>query len=217
MDAIRKWINGGRNYQVGVKLYLIYGADQTLKNLFIQEHETIYKKQRLLQSLQNLLSRKPILEEPTQEIGKINLIPNNEKAWPPEPTIDPVIKALKEQWKPLFAEMMNLCHRLFDLQSDSERGQAAHRILDLDDLCDEIYVKRDHYLIHHSLPTSSKPDAVTDPIKWPQKLANAQRYIREYRIKCAKEPENENYAAKLKEYEDEVTHYKRLLKIEIIE
>lgn len=217
METLRRWLNGDRSYQVGVKLYLIYGDNQLLKNLFTQEHETAYKKQRLLDALQNLLRNKTILEEPGKEIMQANPLAVKEKVWPLEPINDPVIKALKEQWKPLYAEMMNLCHRLFDIQSDPERGQSAHRILDLDDQCDEIYAKRDHYLIHQSLPTSSTPDVITDFIKWPQKLANAQRYVREYRIKCKNAPKNERYAAKLQEYDEEVRYYKKLLKIETVE
>src|SRR6185436_9263303 len=75
-----------------------------------------------------------------------------EKRWP-EKIEDPVLTALKAQWKPLFAEMMSLTSRIYDVakaglhdeQQKREAGKMAHRILDLDDECEEIYIKRDHY------------------------------------------------------------------------
>jgi hypothetical protein len=33
-DAIRQWLQGQRNYDEGVKLYLIHGKDHQLKKVF---------------------------------------------------------------------------------------------------------------------------------------------------------------------------------------
>jgi hypothetical protein len=216
MEALRKWLNGERTYQVGVKLYLIYSKDQSLKELFTQEHETTYKRDRLVQEIKKLLQ--PLREEDSVSCDKsASLVTHNiisEGVWPSDPVSDPVLKALKSQWRILFSEMMNLSHRLFDIVSDIERGQCAHRILDLDDLCDEIYLKRDYYLLNKVLPDQQDPEVITDPVKWPMKLKNAERYVRDYTLKCNADPDNEKYAAKLKYYTAVVISYKRLLKIE---
>jgi hypothetical protein len=220
MDVIRKWINGGRNYQVGVTLYLTFGDDDTLKKLFTQEHETEYKRKRLLAALQELINTKKDAVEPIQSNSSRTQEPppkTDLNSWPQEPISDKVISALKARWRPKFAEMMSLSQRLWDMTTVSERGEAAHRILDLDDQCDEIYAERDFYLAYNRLPDTRHTESVTDPLKWPQKLANAQRYVRDYRIKCAKYPDNPRFAAKLKQYEEEVKRYKSLLKIDIEE
>lgn len=213
--ALRNWLNGDRDYQVGVMLYLKYGDNQLLKDLFTKEYETNFKRERLIKEIRKLLQPNTIVTQQTpvehKADSQVNCHPQNR--WPDEPVSDPVIKVLKDQWRIYFSEMMNLSHRLFDIVSDIERGRYAHRILDLDYLCDEIYYKRDYYLIHKILPDQKNIDVVTDPNKWPLKLMNAERYVREYRIRCREEPSNERFASKLKYYQDVVLAYRELLKL----
>lgn len=216
-EALRNWLNGGRNYQDGVRLYLSYGNNQLLKDLFTKEHETDFKRQRLVKEIKILLQPDKIVVQQTpfeKESGsESQFVCHLHNRWPDDPVSDPVLKVLKDQWRIYYSEMMNLSHRLFDITSDIERGKCAHRILELDVLCDELYNKRDYYSIHKLLPDQKKADVVTDPNRWPLKLMNAERYVREYRIRCKAEPGNEKFALKLKYYQDAVLAYKELLKM----
>ena len=91
----------------------------------------------------------------------------------------------------------------------------AHRILDLDDACDDIYRQRDHYLAHGHLPEEPKPLAlVVDPAKMPLALANCSRYLRDYKNKLKKHPDDVRAAAQLAKYEWAVAEYKKILKLE---
>lgn len=212
MEMIRHWLNGTRNYGQGVQLYLQFGKDDILRSLFKKEGETAFKKGRLMQALKELLQNEKksftqIIEQPA------TLKITEEKNGWEKAEGNVILLSLKGEWQKCFSEMKLLQHRLADMPSKEERGAAAHRILDLDDQCDEYYAQRDYYLEHGKLPDEPSEEIVTDPTKWPMKLANARRYIREYRIKMKKEPENIKYAAKLKQYEEEVVLYEEKLKI----
>jgi hypothetical protein len=144
-----------------------------------------------------------------------------QKGWGHREQMDPVVLALWNQWKPLFSEMNGLQSRLHDValkgQTDPAAKQEAHqmakRILSLDRQCDDLYFKRDTYRTTGTLPTDKRKadDLETDPKKWPTALANAQRYVREYRKKAKDEPTNENTAQQLQKWIDRVEHYKTKL------
>lgn len=226
MEEIRDWLNSSKDYAAGVQLYLKYGNDRTLKALFTQEAETAFKRDRLFAALKLIYEN---LRNPTTPKAAIqrqlekNNPPENFKYWPPVPISDPVLNALYEQWKPIYAEMMNLSARIYDVAVFGEKDQQkaleacsmVHRILDLDDKCDEIYAKRDYYYEHGALPTLLvETEIVGDPVRWATLMNNAERYVRQYKGKLKKDPSNEKAAAKLKHYEAEQAKYRKLLKLD---
>ncbi|RYE02393.1 MAG: hypothetical protein EOP50_00185 [Sphingobacteriales bacterium] len=110
--------------------------------------------------------------------------------WPIE--LDATLQALHDQWKPLFTERMMLMNTIYDVakagRTDTEKrleaGRMAHRILALREQCIALYEQRDHYLEHGKLPADPVPEGVaTDPRQFPKKLANHERYRREYKAK----------------------------------
>lgn len=144
--------------------------------------------------------------------------------WPVE--MDETLQILHRYWKPLIAEKYNLQARIYDVakrgqKDDASREQArimALRILELRKQCRAIYDKRDHYLNHGELPREApKPSGIsTEPKEWPLKLANAQKYLRDYKAKYRKEDDAEKRQAiqvKINEYEAVVAEYKKLLGI----
>lgn len=219
MELIRSWLNGSRNYNQGVQLYLQYGKDDILRSLFKKEGETTFKKDRLFEALKDLHAnfKKSFTQLSEARVEQESIIPNksenvsNKPGW--DDTDDIVLITLKNDWKKCFSEMKMLQHRLTDIATKEERCAAAHRILDLDDQCDEFYAKRDYYLEHKKLPEERSDDIVGDPVKWPVKLANARRYVREYKIRLKKDPRSVAFAAKLKKYEEEVIFYEEKLKL----
>jgi DNA repair exonuclease SbcCD ATPase subunit len=144
------------------------------------------------------------------------------RGWPP--VMDATMQQLHDQWLPLFVEKKNLQSRIHDIATagetnpdkKTEAGAMAHRILDLRDSCRSIYVKRDHYLEKGVLPDEPKPydlEIPTDANKWPLTLANYQRYVRQYKNKLAKRPDNKNFQHQLERYEWGVAQIKKLLGI----
>lgn len=206
-----------------MQLLLDHSTDEKLKRLFTMEAESAFKKKLLTDSLKKLLStgaeknihEKKVAENSVQSVKKAHL------GWPESE--DQVLTALRLQWKPLFSELNNLSARLYDISKAgiedvakrNEAGAMAHRILDLDDECDEYYAKRDYYLEHKRLPDDRNQEpAIVDPLKLPILLHNAQRYVREFKLKVKNNPSNEKAAAKLLKWEQKVVELKRQLKID---
>lgn len=218
MDGIREWLNGTRNYDAGVQLLLQHSGNAKLKRLFTSEAASDFKRSLLGKELAALVTgaavAKQVQEEQQQQVVQRVAVAHN--GWPQQ--MDEVLQALHAQWKPLFSELNALSSRLYDVAKagkQDEAGRMAHRILDLDDECDGIYEKRDHYLEHGKLPNQAAPGgAVVDPLKWPLALSNAQRQLREARLRLQKAPNNERIAATIRKNEGLVAHYKQLLKLD---
>lgn len=210
MEEVRSWLNGDRDYFAGCKLYLKYGDDPVLTALFRKQDISRFKEERLLKAMIDIWRGGQVKATLPNAI----VAPSNRKdeGWPK--SRDKILSALRKQWEPLFKEMKTLHAQLLLIGSDEERGVAAHRILDLDDACDIIYAKRDHYLQYGRLPDEKEPDKVVDPAKYAVRLEAAKRYVRRYKNHLKKNPKNEKYAAKLKKYQAEVLFYKEKLKID---
>lgn len=230
MQDVKDWLNSKPyNYEKGVRIYLQYNRDPLIIALF-REDETDFKRQRLIGLMQafsekvNTLqpaspaSLKPILQD---------LSPISHKGWP-NPITDPVIQALWEQWRPIYARMMTLQAQVYEVACQGEQGntyksieagQMALEILSLDEQCDEFYAKREYYQRYGRLPDTQQVEEVliVDPIKWITQLKNAERYVRDYRLKLKNDPDNKNahkWATKLNQYQAEVAYYKKLLKLD---
>jgi hypothetical protein len=123
---------------------------------------------------------------------------------------------------------MNLQARVYEVAllgqqgfpgKDIEACQMAHRILDLDDMCEEIYAERDYYLQYGKLPENKakEVEVVGDPVRWVTELENAKRYVRRYRTKIENNPGHPStvkWAQLVKDNEEKVAHYKKLLKLD---
>lgn len=226
MQEIRDWLNSTKEYATGVKLYLKFGSDPILKSLFTKEAESQFKRERLFLALKSIYDnyRKPTTAKAAiQRQVEKQRPPENFKYWPTVPISDPVLSALHEQWKPIYAEMMNLSARLHevavlggkDQQKALEACSMAHRVLDLDDQCDEIYAKRDHYYQHGTLPGPlNKPEPVGDPVRWVTLMNNAERYVRQYKNKLKRDPANEKIASQLQKHQEAYSNYRKLLKLD---
>lgn len=154
MDDIREWLAGNRDYDAGAKLYLIHGKDAQLKKVF-SEPVSPFKKGKLEESLRALLTGKAEAVkkiEITKETA-IQRVSVGNRRWSEK--MDATESALHKKWMPLYAEMMNISARLYDValagtkdpSQKQESGRMAHKILDLDDDCDKIYEQRDYYQI----------------------------------------------------------------------
>lgn len=212
MEDVRQWLNSDRDFFAGRDLYLKYGSDDALRSLFQTDDVNRFKSEKLFKALREIFTQ----PAKTQESHKADTR-KIQKAAPAgwkKNTKDAVLKALRAQWEPLFKEMKTLHAQLLLIDNDEQRGVVAHRILDLDDMCTEIYQKRDHYMQTGKLPDEKEPDKVVDPSKFAVRLEAAKRYVRRYKNYIKKNPENEKYIQKLKQYEDEVLFYTKKLKLD---
>jgi hypothetical protein len=223
MQELIAWLNHP-DYKIGVELFLKHSRNKRLNDLFRYEAESPYKKARLLKEINLLISKhqeKPPVEYDTATHTSITV------GWPPKPITDVVLAALYDQWKPMYDEMLNLQARIYDVALQATNGndlkmlescQMAHRICDLDDACDAIYAKRDHYLQNGSLPTEApKREIVGDPVKWALELQNLLRYERRYKNILQKEPGHrlsDKRAQTLQQCQEDIAWYKSLLKID---
>lgn len=228
MESIRQWFKAGRPYDEGVQLYIKHGTDSVLKMIFTREERTAFKVAKLQEALRQLLPRPATTACPTisTSLPPAPLETKKPHAWPPLPIEDQVLKALWEQWRPKYAELKSLQQRLYhvalggktDVNKRLEAGQMAHRILDLADDVEALYIERDHYLDTGSLISHSTSEAeVIDPVRWATELKNNERYVRDYKAKLAKEPNHKNavkWADKLKEKQALLAKYKKLLKLD---
>jgi hypothetical protein len=227
MEVIRHWLNGSRDYATGVRLYDQHGSNKLLKRLFSEEAPNETKKQRLVKELEAMLKGqvKEVLQVTQLEQRIIQTTKQEAKPartrWSEK--MDEVEKSIFETWKPLYSEMLHLQTTIDalaragvkDPDQEKQAGVMALRIIELDKLCDNLYEERDYYLQHGKRKESTGPVEISLlPEQWHKKLANHQRYIRDYRKQLEKDPTNTNAAAQIQKHEWAVAEYKKLLKIE---
>lgn len=194
MNEIREWLNSGKNYNAGVKLYNKYGDDPEMKDLF-REFRTPFKEKKLLELLKGLIDatgiQKKAEEEKQQTLKKEAAA---RQGWPI--TMDLSLSELHKIWKPLYDEFRSLVSRLYDTalagKADPyrqiEAGNMAHRILDLRDEIADIYSRRDHYLDHGKFPgekQSFKP-ITGGPEKIAERRLTVRRYLTRLKNELAK-------------------------------
>ncbi len=216
---------------------MIYGTDLALKRSFQEDLVTDYKRKKLEEELNALLpTDKPVKKPVVRSPGLIKSTgPQISLQKPPAPSteftpekgwskqMDATEQVLHNKWKPLFTELMNLTARVGEQAREGkadpykkiEAGRMALRILDLDDQLDEIYQQRDQYKASGHLP-EEKPygEPCIDFKQMPLKLANHQRYVREYKAKMTKNPNDLNMATQLKKHEWFVAYYKKQLNLD---
>lgn len=227
MQDVANWLKT-EVYDEGVKLYLKYGKDPALKNMF-SEGQTDFKRKRLKSVLQEILNNyeKPTIKKAiiTRQVEHQPILASF--GWP-NPITDEVIRQLHNLWQPKYQELMNLQARIYEVALLAEKGipnkdfeacQMAHRILDLDDEIEEIYAQRDYYFSNGKLPATKveETEVVGDPVRWATEHESCKRYIRRYKHKIESNPGHPSlakWAELLQQYEKKAAHYKKLLKLD---
>lgn len=233
MQEIENWLRSNRPYEAGVKLYQRYGKDPLLQLLFAEAHSE-FKEAKLTEALEALVhgagdapeSDSEICDEAKDEHDQTSaetetappVATGAPRGWPAD--MDNNVKALYDEWLPLFKERKDLQARITDValmgeqdpEKEKEAGAMAHRILDLRDQCQAIYRKRDAYLQTGKLPAAPAAfdlEVPTDPRKQPAALANWQRYLRDYKAKLKAAPADENYRHQVARYEWGIAELKK--------
>ncbi len=202
MLLIENWLNGSKNFIVGRALYARFGADAKLKELFAKG-ELPFIKDALVKALQaiNESGKRTVIKEVYASYEKM------------PPGKDSILRALHEEWTPLYSRMKLLQYKLGSYGSDNSTETRENcrllcvEILDLEQQCMVIWAKKDFYEEHGHLPETR-----TDEIEIPEDaleagrlLETTKRQVRRYKKECKDNPANAKYAGLLKKYEDQLT------------
>lgn len=203
MESIRFWLNGDQDYRTGVQLYVRYGNDPGLKNLFSGEAATGFKRTKLYNALLELYQGNSY-EPPTL----------NDTVTAIEETGNRVEDGLRELYLAKFKQMQDLRSQLLLLGNDQDRRAAAFAILKLDEECNMVLSRRDYYLQNGQLPEAATGGKIAeDPLQMGYRVQSLRRYIRREKNILKKEPNNAKAAKRLQAFIMEINIYLKLLKM----
>jgi hypothetical protein len=147
---IESWLSRDDDYQEGLSLYLRFGNNDFLKNLFAKG-ETVFNRSKLRKELTQIGEE---IAEDNQEKKTDRSFTDQEYARLPDEG-----KALQKQWKIWYSEMNALRHQLPNPMTETARHEMALRILKLDDNVREAWRKLDFWRSYGELP-SQQPELI---------------------------------------------------------
>lgn len=201
MLLIDRWIKGKRNFIVGRVLYDVYGQDKSIKAL-LRKGNSAFAAQRLLQALEevNKQPAKAIVHE-VAEATLFMPMPNG---------TDEVLISLEAEWKPLYARMNLLRHKLdeYDESNSKEAIEACEpickEILVIEQQVMQVWKKRNYYVQHGQLPfvQDVNDDVPTDPLELANYINNLKKSIRRNRLEMNKPGADAAYAQRYVKYQE---------------
>jgi hypothetical protein len=197
MTLIDKWLEGKRNFHVGVVLYTQFGKDDKLKKYFGGVPDDL-KIERLTSELKKLAEKPKIVLAP---------VVNKESEDMPL-SKDPVLRALRNEWLGIFQRMQYLRHELDryhgnDPVTKSQRHTIAKEILEIEQTCMMIWAKRDEY-IKNGTATDEQEDLPTNPIELAKLIEATKKNIRRNKQLSEKNPDNAAYPQKVMKYQQQL-------------
>lgn len=205
MNSIKDWLNSGRDFNLGVTLYKLYGSDERLKKALDQGFSP-FRLQKLIEAMIELLDRTETAEiivpapvEKTAEpvtpkrapvlVGSV-LMPENET---PE-TKDPY----REKWIKEYHRMNFLRHQLTELTDETSRGEMAFEILALERHC-MFWWEAGKYTIRTGQPFQydQEQETVVDPNALQRQLNNVRTNISKKKKVLERKPDDPELLAEL--------------------
>jgi hypothetical protein len=232
MDEIKAWLQGPKQYRVGVMLYLKHGTNALFKKSLVQEGESAFKKQKLHKELASLIEASASIQKPTPHPAKAaataqGIAPDDKDTssdtepeqtetqnplqggggWPRSACRDDYELSLWEKAMLLLKQIAALHAKLSECFSDFERRSVAFNLLRLDDELDDVYEKRDHYRATKSQKEEVTIEIITDPFLMGQRLANLTRYIRREKQNLTTKGATTDRQKRLSDYLQEYNYY----------
>jgi hypothetical protein len=198
MKIIDTWLNGTRNYIVGISIYKHSSyCKPELLQLF-EKGKTAFAERKLLEELQSINNGIAEKEKPIKIIEKeTQLMPDSDNE---------ILQALKNEWVPKYQAMNYKRHSLDKYTTNSLEDIEARKILALEILaleqeCIQIWDKRDYYEQYGELPFQQKKETEDiipeDPIELAQFIQRQKSYIRRHRLNVELHPDKPEHAEKL--------------------
>lgn len=187
VQEINRWISGGQDYAAGVALYEEYGASSVRKRMFTSSGPTSFNREKLLQSLQELVATAPEPAAPAMVSRPRKKAPQY-SATPAEviPASPELVEQVMVQVRPLFDERM-LTHSKLDSPrlNDQDRLKLALRIHELSAQIKKLLQVRAHVLEHGRLPEEKQQAKVDETDK--ASLIQHRNNLRTYRSRLKKD------------------------------
>lgn len=207
------WLGGSKDYNVGVRLYRIYGKDEKLKRLFGAEQKTAFKQAQLFAALKNIVEAPAVEQAEKVKSTAAQITPAIfYKTWTAEENTDEILKTLWEKARLLLKQIGSIHGSLTALADDSDRRSAALLLLELDDDLSEVYDQRDYYKKHSKLQhvQAEGKSYLTKPMEIANRIVALNRYVRRYKLALRKNAADTKAAELLKQYDDELAYYKNM-------
>jgi hypothetical protein len=201
MILIDRWLTGSQNFVVGKTLYDTYGADTALKALFAKG-ESAFAKQKLYEALASIAAcgKRPVIKSTVTTILPM-----------PKGT-DGVLVGIEKEWQPKYQRMNLLRHKLDEYGADNNiEARIACKalcdeIMQLEQECEAIWKKRDHYEEHGQLPEIKEEqlEIPKDAVQLATLISTLKRNIQRNKKKVLDEPTNPKYPALVKKYQSQL-------------
>lgn len=158
MRLINNWLNGKRNFHVGVCIYKAFLKEDALLQLCNKGY-TPFAHEQLTKALQQL---KPV--DRRQSSADRENMPEGK---------DAISAGIHAEWKTLYMRMNYLRHELDKYQGNYKemidaRYPIAKEIIALEKELQQLWQKRDYYVINGKLPDAKPEEEIeipTDPVK----------------------------------------------------
>lgn len=207
MESIRDWLNGSRNYNVGVSLYAVYGNNDSLLEC-LQQGESKFRAEKLLQHLRAIYEA----QKPTPVVieKRIDAFPEKVTTTTERDELPKIVTKeadpYKDKWMPLYKEMQSLRARLCLYPTAEERGEAAFKILELERKCRYWWQRRQYFQENGvEMPEDNEsPPPFADKNMLIERRNNFRTYVSRYRGKLKKHPDNPGWIEKLDYYTKEL-------------
>lgn len=201
MLLIDRWLQGKQNFIVGRVLYDVYGYDKSIKEL-LRKGKTAFAQQRLHQALTEI-NTKPV-KAIVHEAPEVTMF------MPMPAGTDEVLVSLEAEWKPLYARMNLLRHKLdeYDERNDADAIAACEpmckEILELEQQVMQVWKKRNYYVEHGALPFAQpvNDEIPTEPLELAKFINNCKKNIRYNRLAMHKPGADAQFAERYVKYKD---------------
>lgn len=162
IDEVAAWLNGRREYHSGAVLYSVYGSNEQLKQLFLND-SSAYNVKRLFEELRSLYYQHEESQE-RKEKKHVPVVKTKVSSADPD-----LIAACDTKAKNLYKELMNKRAVLFSLcrsnewedenspEKIKERGKLAFEVLEMNYAVDKAYEELAYVKEHGTLPAKLPP------------------------------------------------------------
>lgn len=205
MEDIKNWLAGNRDWSTGRELYMQYGRNMNLRNLFMKKGPTKYNHGKLISELEAMVAGTRPMTNPG--LPQVRFVDGNAKAVtqtvtrfsssktdealtsdfkrftdPKNRKIDPEL--LPEELKPVFVKVGEMTRKrsflhstLEFLPTDQERKASAEEIEKLSADIDSAWKKLDYFRDHGKMPEPKVPVEKFDSIALLQHRNNLRSQI----------------------------------------
>jgi hypothetical protein len=226
MDQITKWLSGAKNFIIGRAIYRAMISDQDELIQSLDAGFTPHRHTQLIKAMELHINppKKEITAEDRMRYGwgDDDEFQKNNVSLPHTPSIklvslveskkiivDPyVLTALKNEWQIPYKKMQYLIGQLDQFGNSNKksaitkRAELAKEILELEQLCNQIWAKRDQYELTGVLENKSADELEipSDPIALAELIIRIKKSIRNNRLLMQKNPDNPIYIERFKNY-----------------